>query len=133
MIRNFQKFNANRFTPDPKPEKTIKAKKAYKYVKKPTGEKEVFKKIWEERGPYSQVSGVFLGEFNHCFFAHILPKAKNKYPHFKLNPENIVLMTLKEHHDFDFARHNCKGGQWLWVFEQEAILKEEYTFQHPQK
>ncbi len=83
----YVKLTSGTFKPCPKPEKVIKEKKAYKFKKKPTGEKNLFEKIWEERGPYSEISGQYLGEFNICYFAHILPKGKNKYPLFKLRPD----------------------------------------------
>lgn len=119
-------MNAGKLRPDPKPAKSEKKTKKYTYKKEPTGELPLFKKIWETRGPYSQVSGMYLGEFNVCFFAHILPKGKNKYPLFKLEPQNIVLMSLSEHHNFDNARYKCVGKEWEWVIKLEELLKEKY-------
>jgi hypothetical protein len=115
---------------DPKPEKKEKVKKVYRYKKKPTGEKEVFEKIWKTRKAFSQILGQFLGEYNVSYFAHVLPKAQNKYPEYKLNPQNIVLMTLQEHHNWDNARHKCTGTEWKWVYELEASLKEQYKIDH---
>jgi hypothetical protein len=129
----YVKLTSGAFKPCPKPEKIIKEKKAYTFKKKPTGEKELFETIWEQRGPYSEISGQYLGEFNVCYFMHILPKAKNKYPHFKLNPDNIVLGTLQEHFNFDNARHKCTGPEWQKIFDKEAELKEEYKFLYPSK
>lgn len=132
-MRTFVRFNAENstFNPQPKPEKGEKVNKQYKYKKKPTGELEVFKKIWDERGPYSQVSGQYLGEFNICHFAHIIPKAKNKYPHFKLNPENICLMTFDEHFLYDNQNHKCNTDEWIWVHDIKDKLKEQYLQLHP--
>jgi hypothetical protein len=117
----------------PKPEKVIKEKKAYTFKKKPTGERELFESIWEQRGPYSEVNGEYLGEFNVSYFAHILPKAMNKYPGFKLNPNNICIMSFFQHFNFDNARHKCTGPEWQKIFDKEAELKEEYKFLYPSK
>ena len=132
-MTKYVKLTCNRFTPDIKPDKVIKAKAPYKYKKKPTGEKEIFEAIFAERGPYSQISGQFLGDFNPSLFAHILPKGQNKYPKFKLNPDAICLMTIIEHHNWDNARHKCTGPEWNWLYEKEAELKEEYKLLYPEK
>lgn len=132
-MTNFVKLSCNTFNPQPKPEKVIKVKKGLSYKKKPTGELPMFYKIFEERGPYSEINGEFLGEFNVCFFLHILAKGKNKYPEFKLLEENIVLGSLKQHHDFDNARYRCVDPGWQKVFEKEAELKERYKLLYPSK
>ena len=57
---------------------------------------EFFLQIWSKRKHYSQVSGDYLGkEPLSVFFHHIL--SKEKYPHVKLDEENIILLTLDEH------------------------------------
>lgn len=120
--RNFQKLN----NADPKPEKSEKKKTAYVFKKKPTGEAAVFKKIWEERGPYSQINNEYLGEYNVWYFAHVIPKGKNKYPHFKLLPANIILMSYSQHHLWDNNRTKCVGPEWDFMHELEAELKAAY-------
>ncbi len=132
-MTKYVKLSCNTFKPDLKPLKVEKAKKPYSFKKKPTGEIDVFKNIWEERGPYSEISGTFLGEFNVCYFIHILPKGKNKFPHFKLRPDNIILGSLAEHHNFDNARYKCVGPEWQPLFQKESDLKEEYKILHPDK
>ncbi len=132
-MTNFVKLSCNTFNPQPKPIKVIKVKKGLTYKKKATGEKEIFEMIWEERGPYSEINGEFLGDFNISYFLHILAKGKNKYPEFKLLPENIVLGSLKQHHDFDNARYRCVDPGWQKIFEKEAELKERYKVLHPSK
>ncbi len=116
------------FRPDPKPEKKIKVKKQYRYVKKATGEKAVFEEIWNERPHISQISGEPIIDPTPTNFLHVLPKAQNKYPLFKLNKQNIILGTEDNHYDWD---HNRAGIQndpaWQWVFELEASLKEQYS------
>lgn len=126
----YVKLTCTTFNPQPKV-KTIKKKKApYRYKKKPTGELPLFQKIWEERGPYSQVNDEHLGEFNICFFAHILPKGQNKYPEFKLKPENIILMSFEQHHNWDNARYKCIDQQWDKIHSLEESLKKEYKLRY---
>lgn len=132
-MRVFRELNCTVFKPDPKPEKKVKAKTPYKFVKKPTGEKALFEKIWSERAHNSQVSGEWLGEFNVSYFAHILPKGQNKYHHFKLNPRNIYLMTYEEHHNWDNNRAKCVGKEWKLLKLIEEELKEEYKLKYPSK
>jgi|ERR1019366_1191777 hypothetical protein len=132
-MTNFTKLSCSQFNPQPKPEKIVKAKVPYKFKKKPTGEKEIFESIWFERGAYSEISGTHLGEFNICYFAHILPKGQNKFPRFKLRMDNICLMTLAEHTAFDSYRSKCIGKEWEWLYLKEAELKEEYKFLSPEK
>lgn len=122
-----------KFNPQPKTITPKKAKKPWRYVNKPTGEKEVFESIWNERPHLSQVNDEPLGdEANVCFFAHILPKGKNKYPEFKLNKQNIVLMSFDQHHLWD---NGSRGElrllpEWDKIFELEASLKEQYKLLH---
>ena len=132
-MANFVKLSCNTFNPQPKPQKVIKPKKGLSYKKKPTGEKEIFEKIWEERGPYSEISNEHLGEFCIAYFAHILPKGQNKYPKFKLEPLNICIMSFDQHHLWDNDRSKCAGPEWRWLHEEEDILKERYAELHPSK
>lgn len=125
--RSFVKLNAQRFTPDPKPEKKEKAKKPYRYKRKPTGEKQVFEEIWNERPHKSQISGDPIHEAYPIYFLHVLPKAQNKYPKLKLEKQNIVLGTADEHYDWDHNRKAIENDpKWKWMFELEASLKEKY-------
>jgi hypothetical protein len=60
---------------------------------------EMFKWIWANRPHTSEVSGKLLLPENHPMwhwqFAHVL--SKGAYPSYKLNPDNIMLMTVEEH------------------------------------
>ena len=62
-------------------------------------QKELFDHIWGTRPHVSEISGKPLVGKNHMMyhwqFAHILPKGA--YPKYRLNPENIMLMTWEEH------------------------------------
>ena len=56
----------------------------------------LFLEIWEERGPYSEVSGErIFGEPLSIYFHHILPKSK--FPEQAYNKENIILLSWIEH------------------------------------
>ena len=70
--------------------------------RKPTGEMNLFKEIWNARPHVSEISGrnleVFAGRMSMLFpnmFAHILDK-KN-YPNERNNPDNIMLVHPEEH------------------------------------
>ena len=120
-------YKPNAFRPDPKPERVLKQKKRYKFIKKATGEKEVFKMIWDERPHRSQISGKVISEATPTNFLHVLPKAKNKYPEFKLLKQNIVLGTAEEHRLWDEERESIRDNpKWQWVFELEETLKDKY-------
>jgi hypothetical protein len=60
---------------------------------------EMFEWIWENRPHTSQLSGLPLlpkGNFKwHWQFLHVL--GKGSYPHYKLNPDNILLARPEEH------------------------------------
>lgn len=120
----------NKFKPDPKPEKKAKVKKAYRYKRKPTGEKQVFKTIWDESPHASQIGGVDIIDPTPTNFLHVLPKAKNKYPKFKLNPQNIILGTVYEHYVWDHKRSLATGPEWKFMFELEESLKKQYIIKH---
>jgi len=70
-----------------------------------TSQKEMFEDIWIQTSGtkgdmYSTISGIKLTELYgtdmwYSCFAHILDKGK--YPRYKLNPENIMLVTPYEH------------------------------------
>jgi len=99
--------------------------------KKATGEKEIFKEISETQEHKCYVCGKQLGELTVSNFAHILPKALNKYPLFKLNIDNIKLFCHDSysscHHRFDkMPRSTLTEPMWNKVFELEEKLKEEY-------
>lgn len=57
---------------------------------------ELFNTIWEERGPFSELSGLFLGSENlTVFHHHIFPK--KSYPTLCLEPLNIIVLSFDEH------------------------------------
>ncbi len=131
-MRTFIKFNnSGKFNPDPKPEKTVKVKKVYKYKRKPTGEAAIFKEIWNERPHVCQICNCIIPSPEPGNFLHVLPKAQNKYPKMKLFKPNIVLGCDYRgndcHHNWDNNRSDLLLlSFWDWMFELEASLKEQY-------
>lgn len=95
--------------------------------------KDFFIDLWRERPHYSFVSGVFLGhEPMTYFFSHVL--SRGAHPEASLDPENIVFMTLKEHHDWEFSRHKVKDKpQWEKVFNRREYLIDKYNQKNLQK
>lgn len=109
--------------------KQFKARKPLKKkLKKATGEAELFKEIWndlevEER--VSFVTGFSLPdqhEMRTYYFSHVLSKGSR--PELRLVKENIVLMTLREHQQWEFEKHKIKNDpQWKKVFDLAEKLK----------
>ena len=109
-----------------------KSKPTKHYVRKATGELDMFKEIWEEREHVSFVSGEPLDKYAKNIetfvkmFAHIL--SKGAYPAFRLRKDNIVLLTPDEHFLYDMANHKIKEDQyWAGVYEMKEKLKIEYN------
>lgn len=82
----------------------------------------MFRAIREDRPFLSEISGDQLiwneSDFHYYWqFAHIL--GKQAYPSYKLNPDNIILMTWKEH-------EQQTNGTYLekWTKDQIAIFEE---------
>jgi len=112
-------------------------KTPYQYIKKKTGEREVFEMIWNEREHKSFLSGKALGTFCVSYFAHVLSKAQNKYPKFKLYKKNIILLTIEEHHLLDQGtekarkeyeiKENCSFNKIKKLYDEN---KREYEKKH---
>lgn len=112
-------------TTKPKPKVAIKKKHV------PTGEKELFEKIWNTRPRVCYVSKDRLLEPQASIFSHVLSKAANKYYKYKLNPENIVLLRPDLHllYDFGTEEQRQKTGYtegWQRLYELRDKLKEQY-------
>lgn len=109
--------------------KKRKAKPIKKKFPKPSGEGALFKQIWDDHEPEERVSFVTKlplpdqHEMRTYYFSHIL--TKGSYPELRLNRDNIQFMTLKEHHDWEFAKDSIKDDpKWSHVFELAEKLKE---------
>lgn len=114
-----------------------KPKKVYKqlkrtplsYKRKPTGELELFKIMWENMKEHkSFINGEPIYTFNVRNFAHVLAKAKNKFPKFKLYEDCIKLLTFDQHDKWDNGSREDlrKLPEWDKMFKLEAELIEEY-------
>jgi hypothetical protein len=67
-----------------------------------TSETEMYQDIWARRVHVSFISGAPIpGPPQPWNFLHVLAKAMNKYPKFRLNPDCIILGTYEEHHLLD--------------------------------
>ncbi len=105
-------------------------------------EAEVFRIIWEGRERVSFLTGDRLEKYTdtsqwYNLFAHVLSKAQNKYPKYRVNPKNIVMLTPHEHGLFDHGtvRQRQKyadetGCDWNKLFEFKEELKNEYKEKH---
>lgn len=73
---------------------------------------EMFLWIWSVRPHISELSGKDLNKVPEnqfiSIFAHLLSKAQNRYPHYKLNPDNIAILTPEEHQLFDAGSIDAK-------------------------
>lgn len=108
------------------PDKRLKLAKGiltkFKF-KKAMGELAFFKDEWGKREHISEVSGTYLGEnMDIRFMSHLL--TKGAFPAFRLNPDNLCLMTIEEHQEWEFkSRENKK---WDKIKERCQILKQQY-------
>lgn len=98
---------------------------------------EMFRYIWDHREQRSFLSDKPLDIYREDvwinLFAHVLDK-KN-YPLFKLNPDNIVLLTPYEHTLFDqgteelrerYTKDNDYNPDWEKLYNYRDRLLEEY-------
>lgn len=110
--------------------------------RKPTGELKLFLEIYNERELKSFITErpiiykPYDSRFVNCF-AHVLPKSK--YPKFRLNKNNIVLLTPYEHYLYDYgcrdqklnyAVYADKRGydcDWNKLLELREELKSQYV------
>ena len=103
-----------------------------------------FKIIWHTPPMRSYLSGEFLRIYvntQHSFSccAHILSKAQNKYPHFRLYLKNIRLLTPREHLLLDQGTEDqrktyskeVERADWRKIWDLRAELEEEYKKHFP--
>lgn len=99
----------------------------YRFVKKATGEAEVFEEIAEEREWRCYVTGEPLRHLTPTSFMHVLSKALNKFPLFKLHKPNIQLVKDDIHFRWDHTpRSELTEPYWEKLFKLEEELKNEY-------
>lgn len=81
---------------------SLKKKAMNPTPRKPTGEREMFEEIWEERPHYCEHCGAYLGEEPRAFyFAHV--RGKGAHPELRLVKENVRLWCMACHHAHDFG------------------------------
>lgn len=94
-----------------------------------SGELPLFKELWLRLERKSFVSGKPIREFHPIHFAHVVPKST--YPHLRLAPINIVLLTEEEHRLYDqgtdaqrgkYALENA-GTNWNPLYELRDKLR----------
>lgn len=107
--------------------------KKYSYIKPKTGEADLFYIIWIESNQCCFVCDKPIIYPVASNFAHILPKALNKYPLFKLHKPNIKVFCHDNegscHMRWDKAPHSTlTEAMWQKVFELEVKLKDEYKY-----
>lgn len=106
-------------------------KSSFTHKFKKSGQLEMFIEIWNERKHVSWVSGDPIHEFNVKCFAHVLPKGT--YTKWKLNKDNIVLMTEDEHdaQHFQPKEELMKDPRWVRFFTHQDKLRSEYNKLYP--
>ncbi len=96
-------------------DKKKKAEGKYKapkqYVKKKTGELEIFQEIWSERPHICQVSGDPIPYFDINCFSHVVMKSLSKK--LRLDKENIWLVLPIWHTEWEIGNRN------LPIFEKK--------------
>lgn len=101
---------------------------------------QMFKEIYEARleaGTWkSDISGKPLPKQNEAFwvwsFSHILPRST--FPKYKLNPDNVCLMTSAEHTLYENfteaskrkALYTIYQRNWEVLFAKRDLLKQKY-------
>lgn len=107
-----------------------------KRTNKPTGEYELFLKIWNEREHVSFLTGKRLIDpfnneidptskfFVNCF-AHVL--SKKQHPALRLEKDNIVLLSPAEHYLWDFGtikQREDYSEDWYKLYNlRESLIK----------
>ena len=115
----------------------IKKRKAIRVSNKPTGELSMFLEIYEENKDkwVSRLSGIPLAHRNGFMFinqfAHLL--AKGRFPHYRLNKENIWCITAFEHSLLDQGTSEQREAyakkmnfEWEPIYSNIADLKKQY-------
>lgn len=92
-----------------------------------TGEKEVMWRVWQKHDHFCEVCEEQLLHFNPANCAHILNK--NKYPLYRLNPDNIAILCLTCHAIYDQAPHKM-DERFIHLLNKESKLKREYDNQN---
>ena len=100
----------------------------------------LFLKIWNSNYfKKSFLSGRYLSDFKigmqqwYSLFAHVLSKAENRYPKFRLYRKNIVLLHPEEHFLFDQGNSDQRAKyekEYNCSFDKLERLKEELIIEY---
>lgn len=85
-------------------------KKLRGYRRKATGEREVFKGVWEDRPHFCAICGAHIRIPRPWCFAHKLPKST--FPEFRLVPRNIELVCSMTCHATVDSYRKSRGFEW---------------------
>jgi hypothetical protein len=101
-------------------------KSTFTKKRKATGEKEVFRRIWDAADGNAKclTCGVHISEGRAINFSHLLPKGK--YPEYRLDERNIVLQCDRCHmkwHNYGNEMREVK--RWSTFFSKYDDLWEE--------
>jgi hypothetical protein len=94
--------------------------------RKPTGEKEVFRRIWDAADGNAKclTCGVHIHEGKAINFSHLLPKGK--YPEYRLDERNIVLQCGDCHSRWhNYGSEMRESKKWRGFFKRYDNLWDE--------
>jgi hypothetical protein len=92
--------------------------------RKNTGEKEVFRLIWDSRKHACEVCGIGIHEARSGNFAHVLPKGA--YPEFRLREDNIFLLCVSCHDRQHYYGNSLRTSyKWKLFWKRHDELMEE--------
>jgi hypothetical protein len=133
------------FNPDPKPPKREKKKNIrikqkrfnIKYLYPAdwgfNTESQMYKHIWDTRKHKSFLSGKYISQPMPWNFAHVLAKGLAFFPKYRLNDNNVILLTRQEHTLLDHGNsaqiakyekeNNCN---FQIIYDLYEKLKREY-------
>lgn len=109
--------------------KTFTRKQIFRFItpkkkpRKPTGELNLFKKIYDKLDGKSQLTGNWL-RFNVCNFVHVL--SKGAAPNMRLHEDNIVHAEFEFHFMYDNAskeRTLKSYPQAIWIYKLKEKIK----------
>ena len=118
--------------------KTLPVKKSAANPEGFKSESELFDWLWNNEPHVSFISGKPINIAAHSdlwynIFIHVLSKAQNKYPKFKLYHKNIVMGLPKEHELYDQGTEEGRkkyaelnGFSWQPLYDLADKLKIEY-------
>ncbi len=103
-------------------------KTPYRYIKKATGEIDIFRELADERGHRSEISDEPIARLTPSNFIHVLAKGQGKFPLFKTYKKNIVIGTAREHTSYDQGNvaELMANPMWDRFFKLRDELLDEY-------